>query len=194
MQAQPFPYQRIIVIGTTGSGKSTLAEQLSQQLGFEYIELDALYWLPEWQHRSEPEFRACVEAATSAPAWVMAGNYSAARDISWPRAELIIWLDYSLWTIFWRLWRRTWRRWWTQELLWGTNHERLWQQFKIWSPDDSLFNWLFATYWERKRKYPLLLALPEYAHLKVIHMHTPMETEAWLKGATVETGATHFSH
>jgi adenylate kinase family enzyme len=175
-----FPYKRMIVIGTTGSGKSTLAEMLAKQLGLAFIELDALHWLPGWDHLSDQEFRLRVEQATSLPGWVIAGNYSVARDVSWPRAEVIIWLDYPLMTIFWRLWKRTWRRWWTQELLWGTNRERLWPQFKFWSAEDSLFHWLFKTYWRRKREYPLLFAKPEYAHLKILHMHSPEETQAWL--------------
>jgi adenylate kinase family enzyme len=180
-QPTPFPYQRLIVIGTTGSGKSTLAEQLAQRLDLEYIELDAIHWLPDWDHLSDEDFRARVDEATRAPRWAIAGNYSVARNVSWPRAEVVIWLDYSLWTIFWRLWRRTWRRWWTQELMWGTNRERLWPQFKIWSAEDSLFHWLFKTYWRRKREYPLLFAQPEYAHLQVIHFKRPEETEAWLR-------------
>jgi len=181
MHSTAFPYQRVIVIGTTGSGKSTLAENISRRLDLLCIDLDALHWLPDWQHTSDQEFRARVDQATSGPGWVIAGNYSVARDVSWPRAEAIIWLDYSLWTIFWRLWWRTWRRWWTQELLWGTNRERLWPQFKLWSAQDSLFHWLFKTYWRRKREYPPLFARPEYAHLQILRMRTPQETDAWLR-------------
>ena len=175
------PYRRIIVIGTAGSGKSTLAEKLSEKLGLEYIELDALYWLPGWNHVSEDEFRTRVELATRPSAWAIAGNYSPARDMSWPRAEAVIWLDYSLGTVFWQLWRRTWSRWWTRELLWGTNYERLLPQFKIWSAQDSLFHWLFKTYWRRRREYPQLLALPEYAHLKLYRFKDPKETEGWFQ-------------
>jgi len=181
MEAIEFPYQRIIVVGTSGSGKSTLAETLANRLNLEFIELDALHWLPEWQPVSDEEMRARVDQATRAPRWTLAGNYSIARDVSWPRAEALIWLDYSFWTIFWRLWRRTFRRWWTQELLWGTNREQFLRQFFIWSPEDSIFRWLFDTYPRRKREYPQLFSLPQYAHLKIIHMRTPAETDAFLR-------------
>jgi adenylate kinase family enzyme len=181
VESQTFPYCRVIVIGTTGSGKTTLSETLAQKLKLDFIELDALHWLPNWEHLSDEAFRARVDEATRTSRWVIAGNYGTVRDISWPRAEAVIWLDYPLWTIFWRLWRRTWRRWWMKEILWGTNRERLWPQFKIWSAEDSLFHWLFKTYWRRKREYPHLFALPEFTHLKVFHMKTPQETEAWLK-------------
>jgi len=179
LNQQLFPYRRVIVIGVTSSGKSTLAEKLAQKLGLGFIDLDALHWLPDWQSVSDSEFRALVEQATRAQNWVIAGNYSIARDISWPRAEAVIWLDYSFWTVFWRLWHRTWRRWWTQELLWGTNRERMRVHFKLWS-NESLFHWLFATYGRRKREYPRLFAQPEYAHLLILHFHTPRETADWL--------------
>jgi adenylate kinase family enzyme len=175
---------RFVVIGTTGSGKSTLAKRLAAKLDLEFIELDALHWLPDWKHVSDEEFRNRVEHATRADGWVIAGNYGIVRDISWPRAQAVIWLDYPLWTIFWQLWRRTWSRWWTQELLWGTNYERLIRQFKIWSAEDSLFHWLFKTYWRRKREYPRLLELPEYSHLIVFQFRTPLETELWFSSLT----------
>jgi len=86
----------------------------------------------------------------------------------------VIWLDYPLWTIFWQMMRRTFSRWWKRELLWGTNYENLFTHFQIWS-DDSLYHWLFKTYWMRKREFPLLFALPENAHLKIIRLGSPEE-------------------
>ncbi len=176
---QTFPYRRIIVIGVTSAGKSTLAETLAQKLGLEFIELDALHWEPNWVDAPDDVFRQRVAAAISAPGWTLAGNYSVVRDLTWPRAEAVIWLDYPLHIVFWRLLTRTLRRWWTRELLWGTNRENLWNHFKLWS-DDSLFHWLFKTYWRRKREIPQFLARPEYAHLKLIHFKMPRETENWL--------------
>jgi hypothetical protein len=111
---------------------------------------------------------------------VVAGNYRVARDLIWPQAEVIIWLDYPFWTVFWQLTRRTFKRWWTQELLWGTNYESLPKHLQIWS-QDSLYNWLFKSYWRRKRETPSLLNLPEHKHLNLIHFTSPAEAKAWLK-------------
>ena len=175
-----FPYQRVVVIGTTGSGKSTLAEQLARRLDSNFVELDALHWEADWAAASLEEFRQRVENATKAERWIVAGNYSVVRELVWPKAEALIWLDYSLGRIFWQLLRRTLTRWWTQELLWGKNRERLWPHLKLWS-QESLFHWLFKTYWRRKRETPELLALPEHQHLKVIRFQHPNDTERWMK-------------
>ncbi|MBI4731928.1 MAG: AAA family ATPase [Chloroflexi bacterium] len=176
----PFPYQRIVVVGVTGCGKSTMAERLAAKLALEFIELDALFWKPGWFDSTREEFREKVEAATHAPRWALAGNYGMARDIVWPRAEAAVWLDYSFFLVFGRLLRRTWVRWRTKELLWGTNYEPFWVHFKLWSKD-SLINWMFQTYWRRKRTYPQFFAMPEYSHLKVFRFKTPRERETWLE-------------
>jgi adenylate kinase family enzyme len=176
-----FPYQRIVVTGSTSSGKSTLAGQLAKRFDCRFIELDALHWEPNWTEAPLEVFRERVLAATQAAAWVVAGNYHVVRDLIWPKAEVIIWLDYPFWTVFWQLTRRTFKRWWTQELLWGTNRERLSVHLRLWSAD-SLFHWLIKTYWRRKRETPSLLNLPGHKHLKLIHFKHPKETAEWFKG------------
>ena len=175
-----FPYKRAVVIGVTSSGKSTLAEKLAKRFGLWYIELDALYWEPNWQGAPLKVFRTRVEKAIQAEKWIVAGNYHVVRDLIWPKAEAVIWLDYPLLTVVWQLTRRNVRRWWTRELLWGTNREPLWVHLKLWSTD-SLYHWLFKTYWRRKREIPLLLSEPEHRHLKLIRFEHPKETQRWLE-------------
>ena len=175
-----FPHQRIVIIGSTSSGKSTLAQNLAAKLDMAFIDLDALHWEPNWTEAPLEVFRERVNTATQAPGWVVAGNYHTVRDLIWPQAEAVIWLDYSLPRIFWQLTRRTFTRWWKHELLWGTNYENLWVHFKLWSKE-SLFHWLFKTFWRRRREYPEILSQPEHQHLKLLHFKYPSETEAWLR-------------
>jgi adenylate kinase family enzyme len=186
------PYKHIVVIGTTSSGKSTLAERIAKLLDLNFIELDALHWEPGWREAPAEVFRKRVSKAVQAPAWIVAGNYHAVRDLIWPQAEAVIWLDYPLWTIFKQLTQRTFRRWWTQELLWGTNREPFWVHFKLWSTE-SLYHWLFKTYRRRKRETPLLLALPENKHLKLIHFKHPREAETWLDGLRDRFGGSEYN-
>jgi adenylate kinase family enzyme len=89
---------KINVIGTSGSGKSTLSRRLAAQLNVPYIEMDRLYWLPEWQGRSDEDFYALLEETLNAtPGWVLDGNYNRSRPIKWRDVDLVIWLDYGFW-------------------------------------------------------------------------------------------------
>jgi adenylate kinase family enzyme len=173
-----FPYRRICVVGTTGSGKSRLANELAQRMQLPHVELDSLYWEPNWAHCSDEEMRQRAAIATQGDTWVVDGNYSSLRDLTWPRAEAVVWLDYPLLLILWQLWKRTWKRVLTKETLWGTNTERLWPQF---FSKDSLFLWALKTYKRRKQTYNALITAPEYASLIVKHFRSPRETETWLR-------------
>lgn len=174
-----FTHKRIVVVGTTSSGKSTLAVKLAKKIGGDFIELDALHWEPNWMEAPNEVFRERVDAATRSTVWVVAGNYHVVREIVWSRAQVIIWLDYPFHIVFWQLLTRTIRRSVTKEKLFSDNVENFWTHMKLWSPD-SLFHWLFKTYWRRKREYPMLFADQQNAHLKILHFQHPKETEAWL--------------
>ena len=179
MNSGIFPYNRIVVVGATGCGKSTLAERLANIFGFDFVELDSIYWKPGWVDSAPDEFRNAVDRATSAPCWVLAGNYGVVRDLVWSRAQALIWLDYPFFLVLGRLLKRIWTRWRSRELLWGTNRETLWVHLKLWSKD-SLVNWLFQTYWKRKKTYPELFKQPQYSHLQIIRFSHPAEVETWL--------------
>jgi adenylate kinase family enzyme len=169
--------RRIVVVGTTGSGKTTLAATLAECFGISHVELDALHWEPDWTEAPLPTFRLRVHEAVKRKAWVIDGNYSAVRDIVWPRADTVVWLDYGLPTIFARLLWRTFRRVFTREELWSGNRERLWAQL---ATRDSIFLWALQTYRRRRREYPTLFAKPEYAHLRVIRLRSPRQARRFL--------------
>jgi adenylate kinase family enzyme len=179
-----FPYQHIVVIGSTGAGKSTLAKALAKIIGGDFIELDALHWEPNWTEAAPEVFQERIETAISSEVWVVAGNYQSVRDIVWKRADAILWLDYPFHLVFWRMITRTIRRAVTREQLWNGNRENFWDHLKLWS-DQSLVHWLFKTYWMRKREYPMLFALPQNAHLTVIRFTHPAPAEKWLRGLSL---------
>jgi len=172
----PEAFQRIVLIGTTGSGKTTLARQLAERLGLPHVELDALHWDANWAMAPLPVFRERVARALSGDAWVVDGNYGKARDLIWPRAQLLVWLDYGLPLIFWRLFWRGLRRSLGREELWNGNRERLRDQFLS---HESLFLWALRTNRRHRTEYVALLGQPEHAHLKLVRLRSPAATRMW---------------
>jgi hypothetical protein len=96
------------------------------------------------------------------------------RDITWGRAEHLIWLDYSMPRALWQLTRRTFRRRFRNEELWSGNRERLRYLF---FNKDSLYWWVIKTHYSKRRRYPQYLRQPEMQHLSVVRLRTPRELE-----------------
>lgn len=175
---------RIIVIGTSCSGKTTLASTLAQQLGVTHIELDALHWLPNWVERDNTEFAELVEKAIQTERWVMDGNYSIVRDITWKRADTIIWLNYSFPLVIYRALSRTIRRTITRERCCGNNVESFRQSFLS---RNSILLWVLTTYHKVKTRYSTIFNNPDFAHLNVIILQTPAKTNEFVQSLNKQT-------
>ena len=169
--------RRIAVVGTTGSGKTSLARLIARRLSVPHIELDALHWEPNWTEADTAVLQARVSEATAADAWVADGNYAKIRDLIWPRADTLVWLDYPLPVILWQLTRRTIGRLITREELWNENRESFRATFLS---RDSLFLWVLQTHGRHRREYASLPRQPQYAHLRVVRLRSPAETRTWL--------------
>jgi adenylate kinase family enzyme len=153
-----------------------------------HVELDALNWGPNWTMVPVEVFRERVAQAIEGDGWVIDGNYAGrgARDLVWPRADTVIWLDPPLTTIFARLFERAVRRIRSGEELWpGTgNRETFRNQFLS---RDTLFWWALKTHHRRRRELPVILARPEYEHLFVHRFRRAVEAEVWLETAKPAT-------
>ena len=171
---------RVAVIGTSGSGKTTLAARLADRLGVPHVELDALFWLPDWQEPDDDAFRARVEAALDGPGgWVVDGNYSRIQDLILGRVDTVVWLDVPLWTCLWRVTRRAVARARDGELLWGTNRER-WRNLV---GRDSLGWWVITTHGRRRRETEERLRDASSAHLRVHRFRSTAAAQRWIDSA-----------
>ena len=94
---------RILILGRTGSGKTTLARELAAAVHVPHIELDSLYFGPNFSTVPLPLLRERTSAAIAGEHWVIDGNKRAVRDLVWPRADTVVWLDYPLRVSLWRL-------------------------------------------------------------------------------------------
>jgi adenylate kinase family enzyme len=173
---EPLP-RRIVVVGPTGSGKTTLARGLASVIGGRHIELDALFWNPDWQQADAETFRARTQAAVDESAvWAACGNYSVLRDILWSRAEMAVWLDFPFRNVAWQLFWRSLRRGVKREELWNGNRERLSANF---FSRESLFIWLVKSHRKNHERYGEMMR-GEYAHLRWVRLGSPREARRWL--------------
>lgn len=167
----------MVVVGTTGSGKTSLARAVAQIAGIPHVELDALHWDPGWTAADSGIFRERVEHTLRGSQWITDGNYSKVQDIVWVRADTLIWLDYTLPVILSRLLRRTATRVMSREELWNGNRES-WRDALS---RDSILFWALKTYRKRRRDIPEMVLRPQYSHLQVIRLRTPLQADQWLE-------------
>jgi adenylate kinase family enzyme len=156
---------RVAVIGMSGAGKSTLARELARRLEAAHIELDSLFWGPDWEPRLPADFRAAAQAAVAQERWVSDGNYSSVRSIVWPRAQVVVWLNLPFAVVFWRVLRRTLHRALTREPLWSGNRESLARAF---FSRESILWWVIRNHGKRRRQFEALRASGEFGHLRWI--------------------------
>lgn len=169
---------RILVIGTSGAGKSRLAGELAAILGVPRVELDALYWGPDWTPRPRADFEAALRRATAQPAWVIDGNYGSPRDLLWPHATHVIWLDYGRATIMARVLRRTLRRALWRERLWAGNRESLRRALFT---RDSILRWSWQTFDKNRDAYTALRESDTYPQLHWLRFTRPAQARGWLR-------------
>jgi hypothetical protein len=169
---------RVNVVGTSCSGKTRLARELARRIDAPHVELDALFWGPGWTPVPASTFRARVDSAVAADRWVIDGGYSPIRDLTWSRADTVVWLDYPMPLVLARWARRTVSRVRSGEEFWpGTgNRETIGHVLRR----DSLLWWIVRTHRSRRRR--LGRALEERPDLRVVRLRSPREARAWLGG------------
>jgi adenylate kinase family enzyme len=180
------PGPRCVVLGISGAGKSTFASALAGTLHVPHIELDALFWGPGWAPKPTAVFRELTAAAVEPRTWVVDGNYSAVRDIVWPRATTLVWLNYPLWLVLWRVLRRTLRRVATREPLWHGNRESFVRTF---FSRESILWWVLTAYHRRQREFRHLKDSLAHPDLDWIELRRPSQANALLQSVRSRAGA-----
>lgn len=175
---------KILIVGTSGAGKSTLAARLSSILNLKDIELDSLFWQANWTETELPIFKQRIEnAMESSPGWVIHGNYGKVRDLTWGKASIVLWLDYSRAVIFWRVFKRSVFRILKAEVLWAGNKESFRKTFLS---KKSIILWSVQTYGLRKQQYEELISSSDYSRLKIFRFKNPNEAEKFISELQIE--------
>ncbi|WP_087025089.1 AAA family ATPase [Thaumasiovibrio subtropicus] len=170
--------KRINVIGTSGSGKSTFSRKLSQAMGCKYIEMDELFWQPNWKTSSDSVFFKKLENAIDADSWVLDGNYNRTNSIKWSKADTIVWIDYSFTRTFYQALMRAIKRIAAGQELWPNTGNK--ETFlKTFFHRDSIILWTLKNYRKNKLRYSAIAYLQHKPNLRVIRLCSPKEVNAF---------------
>ncbi len=175
--------KRVSVVGNSGSGKSTLAGALASHLGVRYVELDALFHLPEWAELPPEEFRRQVTEIVDTAGWVVDGNYAVVRDIVWSRADTVVWVDPPHPLVMARIVRRTLHRTLTRQVLWQGNREP-WSNLTSWDPQRSVIAWAWARRNEYRSRYGAASMDPALSHLRFVRIRNGADRQRLLDAST----------
>ena len=173
---------RVVVVGPPGSGKTTVARNLARSLGCGHVELDALWWEPNWTEAGRERFSERAAEAAARDRWVIDGNYYSvgARETVWSRADTVVWLDQPRWVtvprVVWRTMHRAVRR----TTLWSGNRESVRLALR---PDGSIA-YALREHPKYNRRYEGLDGDPALGHLQWVRLRSPREVRQWLSTAS----------
>ena len=165
--------KRINVIGTSGSGKSTFSKKLADELGYPYIQMDQLYWKPNWQGTPYEELVTKLMDHITQDFWVLDGNYTRTIPVKWQYVDTIVWIDFSfVRTLFQAVGRAINRNVSGKELWPNTGNVETWRKF---FSSDSVLMWTIKTYRKNRAQYLKAMNDPAYTHIKFIRIRNSRE-------------------
>lgn len=176
------PMRKINVVGTSGSGKSTLGKAIAQHFGYPFIELDALFWRPDWEGTPDAEFFPKVVAALDQECWVLDGNYTRTIPLKWKEVDTVIWIDLSLARTLYQVTRRTIGRLRSGTEIWPGTGNR--QSLRTFFSLDSVILWSLKGYFPTRAKYRRMMKDPQYKHIRFIHLKGPKAVRRFSQSLT----------
>lgn len=164
--------RRILVIGNGGAGKSTMARALGAKLGLPVVHLDQEYWGAGWREPDPSAWKRRVDELTSAPEWVMDGNYRGTLERRVAASDAVLFLDLSPWVCLWRAVRRR-----------LEYHNAVRRDMASGCPERlqlSFAHWIW-TYRQRVRPGVLEVLDRAVSTTTIIHFHRAGEMKSFLK-------------
>ncbi len=169
---------RINVVGTSGSGKTTFARQIAEKRDIPYVEMDALFWKPNWTKSTDEEFFPRLEQALSSDDWVLDGNYQRTQPIKWRRVQTVVYLDLPFRVVLYRMIRRCLVRGLKREELWAGNRETLWKHLFT---RESMILWTVSSFPKLRRRYATAFAMPEHSHIRFVSLRSRKEVADFIE-------------
>jgi adenylate kinase family enzyme len=171
-----FPYKRTIIFGSTGIGKSTMVQRLAEEFSLPVIDIDSLRREAGKTSTPEETFSQLVTKSVRGDTWIIDGSYTSVQDIIWPRAEAIVWLDFSFWVFLSRLVKRSLYR-----IFVRKKSERP-VKGRYQPASERASNYLRAIFSGRQRRKRYFAALynSKNKHLHIIRLSSPEDVTIWL--------------
>ncbi|MFQ2148744.1 adenylate kinase [Aeromonas jandaei] len=173
--------KRINVVGTSGSGKSTFSQVLANKLNYPYLEMDAMFWKPNWQGSTDEELFSTLKRKLADEHWVLDGNYNRTVPIKWERVDTVIWIDYSFARTLYQAVKRALLRSLTKPELWK-NSRNVESFRKSFLSKDSVILWTCKTYKNNRARYLQIFSDPKYSHIRFIRLQSPTMVKAFICG------------
>ena len=171
--------KNINVVGTSASGKSTFSKALAAKLNVKYIEMDELFWKPNWQESNNSEFLPKVQAAISNDGWVLDGNYSRTSSLKWARVHTVIWIDYSFSRTVFQAFKRAIQRIVSKREIWpNTGNVESFQ--KTFLSRKSIILWTLQNYHSNRKKYLGIMTSDEYSHINFVRLKSPKDAKEYI--------------
>ncbi|HDR2751712.1 TPA: adenylate kinase [Enterobacter asburiae] len=178
---------KINLIGTSGSGKSTLARRIAAELAIPYIEMDQLYWRPNWQGTEDDALWTKLEnTLTATENWVLDGNYNRTRPVKWRNVDLVVWVDYGFTRTLYQAVSRAFRRAWHKQELWpGTgNCESFRRSF---FSRKSIIIWTIKTWRSNRERYEADMRNPQYDHIRFVRITRRQDAETLISSLKAQS-------
>lgn len=178
---------RVNIIGTSGSGKTTFGRQLAEILKIPFIELDAIFWGPNWSPSEDQALLSKLSKALEGENWVLDGNYTRTTAVKWERVEVVVWLDFSFPRTLCQAVSRAIQRLLSKEELWpGTgNRESLRMLFS----KESIVLWTITSYGRKRKNIIRMMEAPEYAHIQFHRLRSPAQAKTFLNAVQLDRQA-----
>ena len=175
---------RVNIIGTSGSGKTTFGRQLAEILGIPFIEIDAIFWGPNWSPLEDAVLCSRLAEALDGDHWVLDGNYSRTTPVKWERVEVVIWIDFSFPRTLWQAVARAAQRLISKEELWPGTGNR--ETLQVLFSKESIVLWTITSYRRKRKNIINMMAAQEFQHIQFHQLRSPAETAAYLNALQLD--------
>lgn len=173
--------RRVVVVGSSGSGKTTFARALAERMNVSHLEMDSVFHRHGLADEAHDEFLPTLDRFTDQERWVVDGNYTShgTRDVVWPKADTVVWLDPPRRLAMARVIRRTLRRTVLREELWPGVHEPLSNLYSL-DPYKNIIVWTWTRHAHVRRKYEAAMTGDEWNHARVLRFRSTSDARNFL--------------